>query len=128
MLFSGIPFLYFFLPCVLILYYLAPKKLKNSVLLFTSLFFYAWGEQTKTVFLIISILLGYVFGLLIEKTKTRGKALPRLFLVLSVVQNLSFLCYFKYTDFFISNINALTGLSIPLLKIVLPIGISFYTF
>ncbi len=129
MLFSGIPFLYFFLPCVLILYYLAPSIiLKNSVLLFTSLFFYAWGEQTKTIFLIISILFGYVFGLLIEKTKTRGKALPRLFLVLSVVQNLSFLCYFKYTDFFISNINALTGLSIPLLKIILPIGISFYTF
>ncbi len=128
MLFSGIPFLYFFLPCVLILYYLVPVKLKNAVLLFSSIFFYAWGEQKKTVFLIISVLLGYVFGLLIEKTRTRGKALPRLFLVLSVVQNLSFLCYFKYTDFFISNINALTGLSIPLLKIALPIGISFYTF
>ena len=128
MLFSGIPFLYFFLPCVLILYYLAPKKLKNSVLLFSSLFFYAWGEQTKTIFLILSILLGYVFGLLIDKTKSRGKALPRLFLVLSVVQNLAFLCYFKYADFFIENFNALTGLSIPLLRIALPIGISFYTF
>lgn len=126
MLFSGIPFLYFFLPCVLILYYLAPGKLKNSVLLLSSLFFYAWGEQKFTILLLLSVFLGYIFGLLIGKTK--GKASKRLFLLLSVVQNLAFLCYFKYADFFISNFNAATGLSVPLLKTVLPIGISFYTF
>ena len=126
MLFSGIPFLFFFFPCVLILYYLAPKKLKNAVLLISSLFFYAWGEQKYVILFAISILCGYVFGLLIENT--RGKALKRLFLVLSVTQNLAFLCYFKYADFFISNFNAATGLSVPLLRTVLPIGISFYTF
>lgn len=126
MLFSGIPFLFFFFPCVLILYYLAPKFLKNSVLLISSLAFYAWGEQKYTILLIISVLCGYVFGLLIERS--RGKALKKLFLVLSVVQNLAFLCYFKYADFFITNFNAVTGLSVPLLKTILPIGISFYTF
>ena len=126
MLFSGIPFLFFFFPCVLILYYLAPKFLKNSVLLISSLAFYAWGEQKYTILLIISVLCGYVFGLLIERS--RGKALKKLFLVLSVVQNLAFLCYFKYADFFITNFNAVSGLSVPLLKTILPIGISFYTF
>ena len=126
MLFSGIPFLYFFIPCVLILYYIAPKKLKNSVLLLSSLIFYAWGEQKYTILLLISILFGYIFGLLIGKT--RGKTVSRFFLALSIVQNLAFLCYFKYADFFISNFNAVTGLSVPLLKTVLPIGISFYTF
>lgn len=126
MLFSGIPFLYFFLPCVLILYYAVPKCAKNAVLLAASLFFYAWGEREKTVLLILSVLCGYVLGLLIGKT--RGKAVSRLFLVLSVIQNLAFLAYFKYADFFIENFNAVTGLSVPLLRVVLPIGISFYTF
>lgn len=126
MLFSGIPFLYLFLPCVLVLYFAVPKKLRNTVLMLSSFFFYAWGEQMYTVLLFISVLIGYILGLLIEKT--RGKAASRLFLVLSVIQNLSFLCYFKYADFFISNFNAATGLSVPLLNVILPIGISFFTF
>ncbi|MBR5527644.1 MAG: MBOAT family protein [Clostridia bacterium] len=126
MLFSGIPFLYLFLPLVLILYFIAPTKLKNFVLMLSSVFFYAWGERKYVIMLLLSVLFGYVFGLLIEKT--RGKAASRLFLVLSVIQNLGFLCYFKYADFFIENFNAATGLSVPLLGVVLPIGISFYTF
>lgn len=126
MLFSGIPFLYLFLPCVIVLYFAAPKKLKNTVLMLSSFFFYAWGEQMYTILLFISVLIGYILGLLIEKT--RGKAVSRLFLVLSVIQNLSFLCYFKYIDFFIANFNAATGLSVPLLNVILPIGISFFTF
>ena len=126
MLFSSIPFLYYFLPCVLILYFLAPKRCKNAVLLLASLVFYAWGEPVYVVWMVLSIVLGYILGLLIERF--RGKPLSRVFLTLSVVTSLGLLCYFKYVDFFIANFNAVFGLSVPLLKIALPIGISFYTF
>ncbi len=126
MLFSSIPFLYFFLPIVLLLYFIVPKKLKNSVLLLSGLVFYAWGEPKYVVIMIISILVGYVFGLLIERF--RGKKLSKLFMILSVMVDLGLLVYFKYVDFFIENFNNATGLGIPLLRIALPIGISFYTF
>ncbi|MBP3559211.1 MAG: MBOAT family protein [Clostridia bacterium] len=126
MLFSSIPFLYYFLPVVLILYFIAPKKLKNSVLLLTSLVFYGWGEPKYVVLMIASILIGYVSGLLIEAFSQ--KKLSKLFLWLSVGINIGFLAYFKYADFFIENFNTATGLSVPLLRIALPIGISFYTF
>lgn len=126
MLFSGLPFLYYFLPIVLILYLIAPKKLKNSVLLLSSLVFYAWGEPKYVFLMIASIVLGYVLGLLIEKFL--DTPLAKVFLALSVITSIGMLGYFKYADFFISNFNTLTGLSVPLLKIALPIGISFYTF
>ena len=126
MLFSSIPFLYYFLPCVMLLYFLAPRKLKNSVLLLSSLFFYGWGEPKYLVLMLVSITQGYVFGILIEKF--REKKLSKLFLILSILFSFAMLGYCKYADFFISSFNALTGLSIPLLKIALPIGISFYTF
>ena len=126
MLFSSIPFLYYFLPCVVILYFAAPKCLKNSVLLLSSLFFYGWGEPRYLVFMLISILQGYGFGLLIEKHRNRKRS--KVFLTASVLASLLLLGYCKYADFFIDNFNALTGLSLPLLKIALPIGISFYTF
>ena len=126
MLFSSIPCLYYFLPAVLFLYAIAPRCLKNSVLLLSSLFFYAWGEPKYLVVMLTSVLLGYLFGLLIERF--RGRAGAKVFLVLSVIAPLCFLVYFKYADFFIANFNAATGLAVPLLKIALPIGISFYTF
>ena len=126
MLFSSIPFLYYFLPCVLILYFVVPKCLKNTVLLLSSLVFYAWGEPKYVLLMAVSITLGYVFGLLIEIW--RGTKPSKLFLILSIVTSLGLLGYFKYADFFIANFNAATGLSVPLLKIALPIGISFYTF
>lgn len=126
MLFSSIPFLYYFLPVVLILYFIAPKKLKNSVLLLTSLVFYGWGEPKYVILMIASVLIGYVSGLLIEAFSQ--KKISKLFLWLSVGINIGFLAYFKYADFFIENFNVATGLSIPLLRIALPIGISFYTF
>ncbi len=126
MLFSGIPFLYYFLPCVLILYFCAPRKLKNAVLLLSSLVFYAWGEPIYVLLMLFSIVTGYVLGLLIEKF--RGKVLSKVFLSASVVTSLGLLGYFKYADFFIANFNAVFGLSVPLLRIALPIGISFYTF
>ena len=126
MLFSSIPFLYYFLPAVLLLYFIAPKKLKNTVILLSSLFFYAWGEPKYVILMIISITIGYILGLLIEKF--RGKTLSKIFLATSVLFSVGALGYFKYADFFISNFNAVTGLSVPLLRIALPIGISFYTF
>ena len=127
MLFSSIPFLFYFLPCVLILYLIAPKCLKNTVLLLSSLVFYAWGEPRYVIWMLLAITLGYIFGLLIERFKEK-KRISKLFMILSVVSSLAMLGYFKYVDFFIGNFNAITGLSVPLLKIALPIGISFYTF
>ena len=126
MLFSSIPFLFYFLPIVLILYFAAPKKLKNTVLLLSSLFFYGWGEPKFLIFMLISITQGYVFGLLIEKY--HGKKQSKIFLVASVIFSLSILGYYKYANFFIENFNALTGMSVALLRVTLPIGISFYTF
>ena len=126
MLFSSIPFLYYFLPAVILLYAVAPKKLKNTVLLLSSLFFYGWGEP-KYVFLMVgTIFAGYILGLLTEKHK--GTRLAKLWVALSAVISLGMLGYFKYADFFIENFNAVTSLSVPLLRIALPIGISFYTF
>lgn len=126
MLFSSIPFLYFFLPCVLVLYFAVPKCLKNTVLMLVSLFFYAWGEPKYVVLMAATILINYAAGLLIEKFK--GKVLSKVFMIISVSICLASLGYFKYADFFIENFNAATGLSLPLLRIALPIGISFYTF
>ena len=126
MLFSSIPFLYYFLPVVLIAYYLVPKPAKNMVLLLASLVFYGWGEPSYVFLMMASIGLGYVFGLLIEKFK--GTPWSKVFMIISVVISFGFLGYFKYTNFFITNFNAATGLSVPLLNVVLPIGISFYTF
>ena len=126
MLFSSIPFLYYFLPIVLILYFISPKVLKNAVLLIASLTFYAWGEPKYVILMTVTILCGYVCGLLIEKF--RGKTGAKIALGASVVISLGFLAYFKYADFFIENFNAATGLSVPMLRLALPIGISFYTF
>ena len=92
----------------------------------SSLVFYGWGEPKYVVLMIASIVIGYFSGILIEAFSE--KKLSKLFLGLSVVVDLGFLAYFKYADFFISNFNAATGLSVPLLRIALPVGISFYTF
>ncbi len=125
MVFSSIPFLYYFLPGVLLLYFTAPRRMKNTVLLFASLIFYAWGEPKFVLVMLLAILQGYVFGILIEKS---GGRRARLYLAVSAAISLGLLGYCKYADFFIENFNAVTGLSVPLLKVTLPIGISFYTF
>lgn len=126
MLFSSIPFLFYFLPLVLAVYFMVPWKLKNTVLLLASLIFYGWGEPRYVFLMIASILLFYGCGLAIEKAKT--KPWKKAWLTVSVVVSVALLCVFKYADFFITNFNAVTGLSVPLLKLALPIGISFYTF
>ena len=126
MLFSSIPFLYYFFPIVLIAYFAVPKFLKNSVILLSSLVFYAWGEPRFVILMAITIAVGFAAGLLMEKAKT--SALKRTAMIVSVAICLGFLGYFKYADFFIENFNAVTGLSVKLLNVALPIGISFYTF
>ena len=126
MLFSGIPFLFYFLPAVLILYFLVPWKFKNTVLLLFSLVFYGWGEP-KYVFLMIgTICLFYFCGLAIGKAER--KAMKQFWLTVSIVVSLSLLAVFKYADFFIGSVNTVAGIHIPLIKLALPIGISFYTF
>ncbi len=126
MLFSSITFLYVFLPCVLIIYAITPKKFKNSILLISGLFFYAWGEP-KYIFLMISaIFFNFICGIVIDKK--RKKVTAKITLALSIIVNIGMLGFFKYTDFFIDNFNALIGTEIQLLKIALPVGISFYTF
>ncbi|MGD9559817.1 MAG: MBOAT family protein [Oscillospiraceae bacterium] len=128
MLFSTILFLFRFLPITLLLYYVSPPKLKNTTLLLCSLVFYCWGEVKFFWIMLAVILINYLCGLLIGKYGENQK-LRRLFLILSVIGSLSMLVYYKYSNFFIGNVNALFGTSIPLLKnLVLPLGISFYTF
>ena len=124
MLFSSIPFLFYFLPPVLLLYFLTPDRWKNLTLLLSSLVFYGWGEPRFLLFMLASIAQGYAFGRLMERYPRR----KRLFLILSAVLSLGLLGYCKYAGFFLRTLGALTGLSLPALQIALPIGISFYTF
>lgn len=122
MVFSSISFLFYFLPVALGLYFLAPGKIKNLVLLIASLFFYAWGEPAYVLLMIASIFLNYGAGRLIAARR------DRLSLGLGIAANLLILGFFKYADFLIGTLNTLTPLDIPLLELPLPIGISFYTF
>jgi len=126
MLFSSLSFLYYFFPVALLLYFAAPRKLKNIILLLASLVFYFFGEQWYVVLLLVSIAIGYIGGWLIERYRGTGKA--KLALILAVLLNLLMLGYFKYSDFFISNINSILGTNIPLLRVSLPLGISFFVF
>ncbi len=126
MLFSSVPFLYYFLPAVLAIYFLVPRWLKNTVLLLASLFFYGWGEPKLLFLMIFTIALFYGCGLAIGACK--AQRWKKFWLTVSVVISLALLGLFKYADFFISSVNAATGLSVPLLRLALPVGISFYTF
>ncbi len=124
MVFSSIPFLYYFLPAVLAVYFLTPRKGKNAVLLLASLIFYGWGELRLLPLMVFTIGLCYVCGLGIERSRNRKK----LWLLASIVISVGLLGVFKYADFFTGSLNAVTGLKIPLLHLALPVGISFYTF
>ena len=126
MVFSSIEFLFYFLPLVMILYFVFPNKARNFILLVFSLFFYFYGEGIYTLLMLAAILSAFVNGLLIEKY--RGRRLSKLFLIFSVVINAGMLIFFKYANFTVENINSLFGASLATLKIALPIGISFYTF
>ena len=126
MLFSSIPFLYYFLPFVLAVYFLVPFRFKNLVLLVASLFFYFYGEPVYVLLMLFSCLSSFIHGILIDKY--RGTRWAKVWLVSSVTSSMLLLGFFKYSDFFLQNINSLFGAGIPLLGIALPIGISFFTF
>ena len=127
MLFSSVTFLYAFLPLTLLCYFLAPKGLRNAVLLVASLVFYAFGEPRYVVLLLISSVCDFIWSLLIEKFRDRPR-LAKGLLLGSLAVNLGPLGFFKYADFLLRSVNALLGTHIPLLGVPLPIGISFYTF
>lgn len=127
MVFSSLLFLFIFLPLTLLVYYITPKKLRNSVLLIFSLIFYAWGEPIYILLMIFSTVFNYVLGLLIHKYKKCKRITLALF-ILCVCINLGILGFFKYYGFFIDNINNIFSLSINKVTLALPLGISFYTF
>lgn len=122
MVFSSVSFLFFFLPLLLIVYFVVPKRFKNYVLLAFSLFFYYFGEKNFIVLLIATSLINYILGIIIEKKQ--GK----LFLILGIVINVGILFYYKYANFFLENFHNLFQMNLPSLKVVLPLGISFFTF
>ena len=124
MVFSSITFLFYFLPIVLGIYYIVPNKFKNIVLLLASIFFYFYGEPKYVLIMLLSIVCTYLFGILIDKYKKHSK----LFLILSICVVTGILVYFKYMNFIIENINLWISNKIDFIYVILPIGISFYTF
>ena len=124
MVFSSLPFLFFFMPLFFLLYYLFPLRAKNIILLIFSLIFYAWGEPIYIILMIITSFINYLAGRLMEKHPKQRK----LWMILSISISLGLLGVYKYGNFIIDNINHLLSLSIPSLDLALPIGISFYTF
>jgi len=126
MVFSSPEFLSLFLPLVVLLYFIFPVKLRNGLLLCFSLLFYAWGEPVYVFVMLGSIVMNYVTGLLISRFSSPKKR--KAALIAGVAGNLLLLGAFKYTGFFAENVSALTGISLPIKEIALPIGISFFTF
>lgn len=127
MVFSSILFLFRFMPIAFFIYYVTPRKYKNFALLILSLVFYSWGEPKYFPIMIASILCDYFASLGIERNRDK-KWVCKLCLAFSIFFNIGMLMFFKYTNFFVENFNATTGLSLQLLKLTLPLGISFYTF
>ena len=127
MLFSSIVFLFTFLPVILILYYLVPRRLKNAVLLLCSLVFYAWGEPVYIFLMIFSIIFNYISGLDIARNLKNQRA-ARGSLIFNLVVNLGILGFFKYEGFLLDSLNRVLPVDIPYRELALPIGISFYTF
>ncbi|MBR5712199.1 MAG: MBOAT family protein [Lachnospiraceae bacterium] len=126
MVFSGLTFLFCFLPAVLALYFTAPRSAKNAVLFLASLLFYAWGEPVYVVLMIFSTILDYTCGRMVERA--RGPRGRKLWLIFSLTGNLGLLLFFKYADFLLGTLDSVLGTSLPQLALPLPIGISFYTF
>lgn len=127
MLFSSLTFLFIFLPAVLLLYYISPRKLKNYVLLGFSLFFYGYGGPKYLLVMLLSIGINYILGLLVHRYRENERAI-KFVLIITVAVNLFIIGYYKYTNFLVTNINTIFGSSIEIGNIVMPIGISFFTF
>lgn len=129
MVFSSLLFLFRFLPAILLVYYIVPRRFRNLVLLIFSLGFYAWGEPIYIILMLASILISYTGGILVDRFKQIEKMkAAKWMLILSCAASLSLLAFFKYAGFAAQTVNNLTGAGIAMLNIALPIGISFYTF
>lgn len=129
MLFSSITFMFTFLPCVILIYYISPKSIRNFILMLFSMIFYAWGEPKYIFVMLASIIVGYGMGLLTDYYKKKDKdKTARLAMVISVLVNLGILFFFKYIGFFTENLNKIPGIELKVLGHALPLGISFYTF
>ncbi len=124
MLFSSMTFIYIFLPLVCSVYLLARNDIRNHILLAASIIFYGWGEPTYLAIMILTILINYIGAIGIDKYQTKKKLIA----ALTIISNLSFLFYFKYFNFVIDNVNSLFSEDIDFIKVIMPIGISFYTF
>ncbi|MCI5835930.1 MAG: MBOAT family protein [Firmicutes bacterium] len=122
MLFTSISFLYYFLPIVLIIYFIMPNKYRNFILFISSMFFYFYGEPKYIILMLLEIFIAYIGAIIIDKTKNKT------IFIFTILIHVLLLCFFKYTDFLITNINSIFKTNINLLRISLPIGISFYTF
>ena len=127
MVFSGLPFLFFYLTATLLIYKLTPLKLRNLMLLIASLLFYGWGEPVYIVIMFLSTAVDYTHGMLVERWRDNDRK-ARMAVASSVFFNLLILVTFKYYDFLAGSLNAITGWNLPLLGVPMPIGISFYTF
>lgn len=125
MVFSSITFLYYFLPIVLLIYFIVPSKFRNLVLLISSLFFYFYGEPRYILVLLFSVVFNYYMGKLISKENSKYR---KVLFISDMIINFGLLFYFKYFDFFIDNINQILNIKIPLFNIIMPIGISFLHF
>ena len=126
MLFNSYEFILLYLPLTLILYYQLAKRISNNVaknfLIFASLCFYSYWDINNLPILLISIFINYIFGHFLSKNRSK------FVLTAGITFNLAFLGYFKYTDFVLQNLNALVGTSFELQSIILPLGVSFFTF
>lgn len=125
MVFSSITFLYYFLPALIIIYFVVPNKFKNLILLLFSMFFYFYGEPRYIIVLLFSCVFNYYYGKIIEKAPRKRK---KLLLAINLIVNFGILFYFKYFHFFLDNINALFGTNLSWMNVIMPIGISFFTF
>ena len=128
MLFSSLEFLFAYLPIVLLVYFIAPVKLRNLWILLVSLFFYGWGEPVYVFLMIFTVLFDYVCGYYVGKYRDTNHKRAKIILIISVIVNLGLLGFFKYFDFFAENLSKIPFINIPTLGLTLPIGISFYTF
>ena len=126
MVFSSLSFLFFFLPLLLVVYYISKDNYKNYILLVFSLIFYSWGEPVYVLLMILSIIINYIVAILIDKYE--NKKIKKMILIIGIFIDIGLLFYFKYSNFFIDILNNIFGLSYKITEIVLPIGISFYTF
>ena len=125
MVFSSLIFMFVFLPAVLLIYYILPRKFRNAFLLLADLVFYGWGEPVLILLMIFSVVINYIAGILMEKAPSRKKAI----LIISVITDLGMLAFFKYAGFITDNLNIIIPFAnIPKITVPLPVGISFYTF